>query len=508
MRNNLRTVYEKIREIKDKTPAQVSMMNMLSELTEHSVGGYADMQEQIILFDCGSRLFKGQIEVEFRQGQETMTARLVFPVNCCKETREKTARLCHIINRSMLLGSFEYDLRSGECALRYVHYYGDTAMGTKQVCKVIGVMISTIRRYEGTLIPLLTGKEPADRDACREYRMLVDLPAEAPAATPVVRPTAAEEAPAAEQSARPSAAQEAPAEESRPAESGEQEANKPTEEAQSAAEPPRSPLAFNVDNDEMLRLFNDSCSESEERRRRRNEPQPVAGNEADEEREHGGIPIEPEVADAFELEPGQIGIALNDSGEMVGLLTGGASEQEEGNGEAPVNGEAAESPSDDVDDEVSVSGEDIFEDEIDEEETEGEDETEDETEGEEETESEETASDGEDDDGDAIFPELEIDFSFLNGENVSDEENAEDAENAENADGDVVIPAVQAEVSEPIEADSADDRDGGDAADGNPVRSAQNPSEDEEGMEDGLSDDCRSDEETTSNDGMSDAPAK
>ena len=376
MRNNLPTVLEKLQKIENKTPAQISMMNMLAELTDHSVAGYANIEDQIILFDCDSRLFNGQVEMEFRQKKDVMVGRIVFPINCRPQTREKLARLCHVINRTMLIGGFEYQPYNGECAFKYAHYYGDSAMTKKQVRGAIGTILAAIRHYEDTMIPLLNGIEPKKGEECREYAQMAKYEEDASATAQSVE--AAAQAAAENQTAeQASAVQNTQAQEAANEENSSAQAEV-AESAQAAAEAARpaqeereaSPLAFNVDNDEMLRLFNDSCSASAERKARKNEPKPVERSEAEEEREEGGIPVQPEVADSFELEPGQIGIALDDSGEMVGLLTGGMTDEDgeaeaeavqEGivdiaDGEEPIeeaNGEAeAEEAANEADDEA------------------------------------------------------------------------------------------------------------------------------------------------------------
>jgi len=312
MRNNLQTIYNHMTAMKNKNTAQISMMNMLKELTEHSFKGYANAEDRMIVFDYSEKQFNGRVEFEFLQGRECMLAKMIFPVKCCSETRWQMAQLLHMINCSTLLGVFEMDPRDGGCMFKYVHYYGDNAMTQNQAARAVGILLSSVHHYAETIMPLLTGRAVEEGKACREYGLIPK--GEAPKAGTAQLPA--------------------------PAQSN--GSTRTEEPARSDSSTPNSPLRFSVDNDEVAQLFHAAYAQ----RPTRNEAgkgegvQPTQGSEAEEERDKGGIPVQPEVSEDGALEPGQMAIAFNDSGEMVGLVTGASLGEDEGDSE----GEQTEQP--------------------------------------------------------------------------------------------------------------------------------------------------------------------
>jgi len=363
MRNNLQSVYEKMKTLDTQDTGYVSMQNMLKELTEHSFRGYANIEERMILLDYSSDLFNGRIEMEFDMRRECLVTRLVFPIRCSRLMRQKVIELFHMLNCGHLLGVFEYDMRDGECAYKYVHYYGDNAMTQRQARQAVGTTISMLRRYEDTLVPLLSGYEPDEEKECAEYgalrnRQNTPAAAEREEASTVsaVKEALSETPDATEQTADESGLRPDEQENNagniaadtteNTAESTTENTTEKKDEQRNSEPQTSSPLSFEVDNEEMLRLFNDACTQSRAGRSGRGAVEPTPGSEADEEREIGGISVEPEPADDIPLEPGEMAIAFNDSGEMVRLITGigmvdGETDEEEQD-DGPQNDEADE----------------------------------------------------------------------------------------------------------------------------------------------------------------------
>ena len=161
--------------ITERDVMEESMLNTLIYLQSRDMNGQAMPEYGQIELRFGGSGFPLTMKIDFDADRRTAVTSILMLASCSEERRAVLSELLHRINFVMVLGQWRFDPKDGECLIRYTHFIGDTPLSPKQAERMVEVCLVSAHLHEGTIIPLMMGRDPEMDIACSEYKAMMGV---------------------------------------------------------------------------------------------------------------------------------------------------------------------------------------------------------------------------------------------------------------------------------------------------------------------------------------------